>query len=156
MIGGNLGDREKLLQEAENRISQTCGAILNASSVYESEAWGMNNQPSFLNKVLVVNTLFSPEELLERTQQIENLLERKRLVKWGPRTMDIDLLFYNDQILQSALLTVPHPWICKRRFVLEPLVEVAAQMLHPIEQLTMEELLGKCEDPCSVIRWATR
>ena len=153
MIGGNLGDRQKLLQKAENLITTYCGAIIKASSIYESEAWGMTDQASFLNRLLVINTSLSPFDLLENMLAIENLLERKRVEKWGPRTMDIDLLFYNDQIIETEKLTVPHPFIGSRRFVLEPLVEVASEFLHPIEKKTMKELLHSCNDTCQVSCW---
>ena len=156
MIGGNLGDRLKLLQKAESLLESTCGTLVNASSIYESEAWGMNNQPSFLNRLLVMQTDLTPFQLLEKMLDIELQLERKRLEKWGPRTMDIDLLFYNDLVLETEKLTVPHPWIGSRRFVLEPLVEVAGELLHPIVKKTMKQLLESCKDPCQVRCWRER
>ena len=143
LIGGNMGDREELIRKAELQIEATCGPILSTSSLYETAAWGLKDQASFL---LLLDTKDEPLILLRKLQKIETLLGRVREQRWGPRTMDIDLIFYNELILKTPELTIPHPGIQDRRFVLEPLCEIAGEWTHPVLKKSMLTLLHECSD----------
>ena len=150
LIGGNLGDRFLNLQRASELISEMIGEIQKKSAVYETAAWGLEEQPSFLNQVLEVATELSPENLLAEIHFIEGKLERQRLQKWGARTMDIDILFYESQVIDTPNLTVPHPYLHLRRFTLVPLCELIPNFVHPILQKTVGELLEECGDELEV------
>lgn len=150
LLGTNLGDRKENLEKACQLISQQIGSIRIASSLYETEAWGETDQPLFLNQVIQVNTELSPDELLRHTQAIEQQMGRVRLRKWGERIIDIDILYYHNQIIHTKDLKVPHPGIPDRRFTLAPLSEIAAEAIHPILRKTQEELLNSCTDTLKV------
>jgi 2-amino-4-hydroxy-6-hydroxymethyldihydropteridine diphosphokinase len=150
LIGGNMGDREAYLRAAVRAIEKTCGAIRSESSVYETEAWGLPDQDAFLNQVIEIETSLDPEELLKQILQIEETLGRKRLVKNGPRLIDIDILFYADRVIEQEGLKVPHPRIQDRRFVLEPLNQIAPKMVHPVFHKSISQLLKECADPLKV------
>lgn len=150
LIGGNLGDREKNLQQAAELAEAECGDLIAVSAVYETAAWGLTDQPAFLNQVLVLHTLLEPAELMHRLLQIEQQLGRTRTEKMGPRTIDIDILLIDDLIIQSDNLTVPHPSLPLRRFALVPLAEVAAKRVHPVIRKTISELLTDCPDTLDV------
>ncbi len=150
LIGGNEGDRFLHMQQARTNIELICGQLLLVSSIYETAPWGKTDQPDFLNQVLLINTVFSPEELLKGILSIEEKGGRKRTVKNAPRTIDIDILFYNDLILEKPGLTIPHPRIAIRRFVLEPLNEISPEFIHPVFGKTIRELLLECKDELGV------
>lgn len=150
LIGGNLGDRLNNLSKAINRINQTCGTIQNVSSIYETAAWGFTNQPHFLNQVIVLNTVLQPSELMQQLLHIEEEMGRKRLIKMGPRIIDLDILLIDDFILDSAILQLPHPQLINRKFALLPLNEVAATFVHPVEKKTISQLLHECKDNLDV------
>jgi 2-amino-4-hydroxy-6-hydroxymethyldihydropteridine diphosphokinase len=150
LIGGNMGDRLKNLSESTNYIEKEVGAILKKSSIYETAAWGVTDQPSFLNQVLFVSTKLSAEDVLKTILSIEEKMGRKRVEKMGPRTIDIDILFYNDEIISLPNLSVPHPHIANRRFVLAPLAEIAPVLFHPVLQKNITELLKVCPDTLEV------
>ncbi|MBQ9376624.1 MAG: 2-amino-4-hydroxy-6-hydroxymethyldihydropteridine diphosphokinase [Schwartzia sp.] len=125
-LGANLGDRMETLREALRRIDALKGVELTAvSSVYETVPWGKTDQPRFLNLAAAVRTSIAPETLLACTQSLEASLGRVRHEKWGARTIDIDILYMEDVVMQSPLLTLPHPYMTERAFVLVPLAEVA-------------------------------
>lgn len=145
LLGGNMGDRELLLQQAEDYLEKNFN-LIQKSKVYESTAWGDNSEGDYLNRAIVIETDMEPEEVLKHTQEIENLLERKRIRKWGNRTMDIDILYVGDQILDTPTLTVPHPLIQDRRFVLMPLTELMPDFSHPVLKKTNAQLLEDCRD----------
>jgi 2-amino-4-hydroxy-6-hydroxymethyldihydropteridine diphosphokinase len=145
-LGTNIGKREKNLEEAKRLLKEQGIIILQQSNVYETEAFGYADQDFFLNQVLIVKTNETPEQVLKTCLVIENRMGRKRAGKFGPRKIDIDLLFYNNVILNTKPLTLPHPGIPKRRFVLVPLVELVPKEQHPVLKKTMQQLLDECQD----------
>lgn len=150
LLGTNLGERESYLHSARQEIALRVGRILAASSIYESEAWGVTDQAGFLNQVLLVASPSSPHALLEITQQIELELGRIRLKKWGERSIDIDILYYNDWLVETSNLTIPHPYIQDRRFTLVPLEELSANFIHPKLNKSQQSLLAECTDDLKV------
>jgi len=150
LTGGNIGERLDYLSRVKELIEKRCGRILQESSIYETAAWGIEDQQAFLNQVLKIETLLSPGELLKTILQIEEELGRKRELKYGPRTIDIDILFFNDQVIDQNGLKVPHPQMQNRRFVLVPLNEIASNKIHPLFQKTISQILAECPDPLAV------
>jgi 2-amino-4-hydroxy-6-hydroxymethyldihydropteridine diphosphokinase len=150
LIGGNLGDRLGYLKEAIANISSQCGTIKQLSAVYESESWGNLNQPNYLNQALELHTELDPHALLKCTMSIEDSLGRTREGLYGPRTVDIDILYFNDLMIQDNLLTIPHPRISERKFVLIPMNEIAEMHYDPIIKLTVNEMIKICKDNLSV------
>ena len=152
LLGGNLGNRFKNIHDAIQAISINIGSVEAESSIYETKAWGNIEQPDFLNIAIRVNTVLSPVEVLKEIQKIETDFGRIRKQKWGERTMDIDILFYNDLVLKTDDLTIPHPLIAMRKFVLLPMAEIATDLIHPISRHSVGEMLLRCEDPLDVLR----
>ena len=150
LTGGNLGNRRENLQRAAKAIEQTCGPISKASSLYETEAWGLKEQDPFLNQALEVHTTLSAQELLNALLSIEQALGRVRDVRYGPRTIDIDILFFNYEIIHQPGLTIPHPQLHLRRFALEALCEIAPHYIHPQLHKSVEQLLTECPDTLKV------
>ena len=150
LTGGNIGDRMGYLSKAKEAIKHSCGKILQESSVYETAAWGLENQEAFLNQVLKIETSLGAEQLLASILQIEENLGRKRELKYGPRTIDIDILFFNDEVIDRQGLKIPHPQMQNRRFVLVPLNEIASTKIHPLFHKTVSQLLTECPDPLTV------
>ncbi len=150
LTGSNKGNCITLLKQAQVNIVQKVGNIIAYSKFYESEAWGKEDQANFVNQVLIVETLLAPLAVLKETQTIEDLLGRVRTEKWGSRTMDIDLLFYNDLRMDTERLTLPHPYLHQRRFTLVPLVALRKNLLHPVWKKTVKVLLEECEDELGV------
>lgn len=150
-IGGNIGNREDYLARAKNAITATSsGLICQASSLYETAAWGMEDQEDFINQVLYLTTTLSPVNLLTSLLGIEKSLGRKRAMRYGPRIIDIDILFYNDLVLDIPGLKIPHPQLQARRFVLVPLEEIAPDKIHPVFQKSVSILLKECKDQLEV------
>ncbi|HKG69644.1 MAG TPA: 2-amino-4-hydroxy-6-hydroxymethyldihydropteridine diphosphokinase [Segetibacter sp.] len=154
LTGGNIGDRLVSLQQACMKIEKQAGIVLKKSAVYETAAWGITDQNLFLNQVLLVSTSLPPQELLQTLLHTEQELGRKRIVKMGPRIIDIDILFYNNEIISTPVLTVPHPQIANRRFVLTPLNEIAPGFVHPGMPKTITELLEICPDTLEVRKYS--
>lgn len=150
LIGGNLGHRENYLEKAIGLIKERAGKIVVASSVYETEPWGVKNQPSFLNQALRLNSYLSPEDMLEQIKDIERVTGRTYSQKWYQREIDIDILLYNDYIIKKDSLVIPHPSFHERRFALVPLNEIASEVVHPQFGKTIIELLKCCNDPLEV------
>ena len=141
-LGTNLGDREGHLREALDRLSAPDFEILRLSSVYETAPVGLKSQPDFLNMVLEAGTTLFPMRLLQRIARIERAMGRKRLVVNGPRTIDVDILLYGPFVVNTAKLEIPHPRMAERRFVLEPLAELAPDLRHPVTRQSVREMLA--------------
>ena len=150
LLGSNLGDRKQSLARANELIRSEIGQIETSSALHVSSAWGLSEQPDFLNQVIFVKTDLEPKEVLSRIQKIEIDLGRERYEKWGPRIIDIDILYFGNRIIENSELVVPHPGIPDRRFTLEPLNEIAPDFVHPILHKTNKELLDLCEDSLGV------
>lgn len=152
VIGGNLGNRVELIEQANKMLRENFSTPLLSSSVFETAAWGNLSEGDYLNQVLVFQTDLDPEAVLIIIQDIENQLGRKREEKWGNRTMDIDILYFGQQVIQNQNLIIPHPFISRRRFVLEPLVEILPNFIHPVLKVSNSKMLETCTDTSSVIR----
>ena len=155
LIGGNIGDRFSNLQTAKELINKQSGTIIKESSVYQTAAWGLKEQPDFLNQVLILSTTLNPETLLRSLLSVEETMGRKRSIKFGPRIIDLDILLINDFLIESEFLTVPHPALQQRKFALIPLNEVAPDLLHPVENKTINQLLTECNDELVVQKIST-
>lgn len=145
LLGSNEGDKLLNLRTALSAI-QTLGKLKKASSIYETAAWGIENQASFFNQVCILQTSLSPSDLLGSLLAIELSMGRKREKKWASRLIDIDILYIGQAVIRTESLQVPHPYLHLRRFTLVPLCEVAADFLHPIYKKTNQELLIECPD----------
>lgn len=141
-LGSNLGNREQNLKEAVRRAS-TLGRVVAVSSFYETEPVEVTDQPWFLNCVLALETTAEPAQLMRELLRIEHEMGRQRLVKKGPRSIDIDILLFGNAVVNTPDLTIPHPEMTRRRFVLEPLAEIAPDLLHPVSQKTVTLLLAE-------------
>lgn len=150
LTGGNLGDRMAHLDQAARLIQQNCGLILQRSPVYETAAWGLNQQPAFLNQAIALQTDLTPEVLMTTLLQIETAMGRVRTVKMGPRTIDLDILLIDDLVYNTPLLTLPHPALPDRKFALAPLADIAPALVHPISGKNITQLLLECTDPLDV------
>lgn len=150
LLGANLGDPILQIREACTLLALQLGKIIAISSIYESEAWGVTEQPLFYNQVLILETEMLPLACLACTQEIEVKLGRVRAEKWGARVIDIDILYFNNAIINTEVLTVPHPYIHLRNFTLLPLVEVASNYIHPLLNKTNEQLALNSEDKLGV------
>ncbi len=151
LLGSNMGDRGAMLSEAKKHIEGACGKILRSSSVYISKAWGIENQKDFQNQVVKIETALSALGLLRKLLQIEQDMGRKRMGKWLSRVIDLDILFYNTDVIETAELIVPHPKIAVRNFTLVPLMEISQYMIHPVLGVTIEELYLQSEDTLEVL-----
>ncbi|MFM7856882.1 MAG: 2-amino-4-hydroxy-6-hydroxymethyldihydropteridine diphosphokinase [Flammeovirgaceae bacterium] len=150
LLGSNLGDKAALLTEATTTLEAQVGTVLQASAVYQTAAWGNQQQPDFLNQVLRLSTSLTPHVLLEKILLIEEQMGRKRTGRWAARTIDIDLLYYGQEVIDSPNLTLPHPAIADRKFTLIPLAEIAPDFVHPIFKKTNKALLIACVDTLEV------
>lgn len=152
LLGSNIGDRALLLSGARMLIENEAGTIMFRSGLYETEAWGKTDQPPFLNQALIIQTELSPALLLKSLLGIETELGRTREVKWGQRTLDIDILYYDSDVIASTDLKIPHPGLADRRFALVPLCELMPDYIHPVLNVSNEELLKRCKDTLEVKR----
>lgn len=154
LLGGNLGDKSKIFEETKKLIGERVGLVTKQSSVYVTEPWGFDSE-LFWNQAIIVETMLNPHEILKQTQAIEKSMGRtNKSIHYEARTMDIDLLFYNDLKLKTSDLVLPHPKIGERKFVLIPLNEIAPEKCHPISGLKVEEMLRLCSDLLKVERIA--
>lgn len=146
-LGSNMGDKRENLLEAIKRVGELENTeVVKSSTILETEPFGYIEQDNFLNACLEVKTLLTPQEFLSSILKIELDMGRVREIKWGPRVIDIDILFYDAEIIQEDNLAVPHPWICEREFVLEPLSEIAPNYVHPLERKTIMMLARKLKE----------
>jgi 2-amino-4-hydroxy-6-hydroxymethyldihydropteridine diphosphokinase len=152
LLGSNTGNRKDMLQRA-SELLQHYGSALKTSSVYETQAWGIEDQAAFLNQVICLETSLSPIDLLQGILHIESLLGRFRGQKWGPRTIDIDILLYDHDIIDLPDLKIPHPFLPERRFTLIPLSEIAPDYIHPVLRKTIRQLLDECTDKLDVKKY---
>lgn len=153
-LGSNMGDRAANLRVAADLISKNIGKIVKKSHVYETQPWGNPDQERFLNQVVMANTTLDPREMLEKITKLERELGRERRRdqdKWGPRTIDIDILFYGKRVIRDKGLEIPHPELHKRAFVLVPLLEIAPELEHPLLKKQIDELYMDCKDESDVV-----
>ena len=150
LSGCNIGDRIQQLSHASDLLQDMGFKVKKHSMIYESAAWGPIKQQDFLNQVLQVSTNLGPHELLEKLLETERAMGRLRTQKWGPRIIDLDLLYYNQEIIRSKDLTLPHPFIPERRFTLMPLDEIAPDFVHPVLKKDQRTLLEECPDSSRV------
>lgn len=146
LLGSNLGDRHSYLREGALLIEREIGPIEKSSSIYQTASWGNTGLPEFLNQALQVSTSLSPRDLLFTVNAIEKSLGRERVQKWGSRTLDIDILLYENEIINEPDLVIPHPLMQERRFALAPLCEIAPDMVHPLIGKKIKELLSELSD----------
>ncbi len=149
-LGSNKGDRSENLKNAIDAISEAIGEIEKASSVFKTAAWGVKEQDDFYNQVISLHTSLDPVQLLQKCQKIESDLGRTKAEKWGPRIIDIDILFFNAEIINNTFLSIPHPFLHKRNFVLFPLAQIAANFVHPGFNKNITELLEESQDELKV------
>ena len=152
LLGTNLGDRKKNLATARKAIEVSVGTILKTSSIYQTAAWGKTDQPDFLNQALEVQTALPAEDVLAEILKIERAMGRTRDQHWGERIIDIDILLFEKEMISSTTLKIPHPELANRRFALEPLAEIGGDVIHPLLQLTIREMLEQCPDLLEVRR----
>lgn len=146
-LGSNIGNKRKNLLEAIRKIGELENTeVVKSSTILETEPFGYLEQDNFLNTCLEVKTLMTAQEFLKEILQIELDMGRVREIKWGPRIIDIDILFYDKEIIEEDNLAVPHPWICEREFVLDPLSEIAPNYIHPLEKKTITMLARKLKE----------
>ena len=150
LLGSNLGDRHSNLNYARLEIGRLIGKIITTSSIYKTAAWGQMEQPDFYNQVIEIRSALSPEKMLSIVKNIEKKAGRVREEKWGPRIIDIDILFYGDYIIASDTLVIPHPHIPDRRFTLLPLAEIAYDFIHPVNKKSVNQMLDACTDKLAV------
>lgn len=150
IIGGNLGDRCQNISTAYHSLVKVFGNVRLKSAVYETEPWGGKSSGKYLNQVLTFNVSKDELDILQCIQNIENSMGRTRNVKWGNRTMDIDILFLSDKIINRQTLQIPHPYIQDRRFVLKPLNEILPDYIHPAFKKSIRDLLHECADESDV------
>lgn len=154
LIGGNLGNRLENLAAARQAIAKNCGVIRHTSAIYETAAWGLEDQPNFLNQAIELQTFSKPHVLLHGLLAVEKSLGRVREKKYGPRSIDIDILLYDDLIVNEPDLKIPHPELQNRRFALTCLADIAPNLIHPLFQKSIAQLLAKCTDPLAVNKFA--
>lgn len=150
--GSNLGDRRSNLEEAARHIEKLVGEIISLSHVYETEPWGHHDQPDFYNQVLEIKTILDPQTVMKKLLAIESDMGRIRTFKNDSRIIDIDILFYNSLQIKNTDITIPHPQIESRKFVLEPLNEIAPGFVHPKSKKTISQILSACTDTLKVFK----
>ena len=153
LLGTNLGDRQQNLDQARNWINKKIGELILSSSIYETAPWGITGQPPYLNQVVRIETGMSPNDLLIELLDIERTMGRKRYKKWDSRLIDLDILFYEDLIINEKHLIIPHPEIPNRRFTLVPLAEIAGSEVHPVHKISITKLLKETPDKLKAIKF---
>jgi 2-amino-4-hydroxy-6-hydroxymethyldihydropteridine diphosphokinase len=151
LLGTNLGDRNTNLQQAISELEVKIGKILTQSKIYQTAAWGITDQPDFLNQVLHIETKLKPQKVLEIILSIEKKMGRVRLQKWGARLIDIDILYYGMKIINETDLIIPHPFLQERMFTLKPLAEIAPNFIHPVFNKSNTVLMEESKDQTKVL-----
>ncbi|UXX78341.1 2-amino-4-hydroxy-6-hydroxymethyldihydropteridine diphosphokinase [Reichenbachiella carrageenanivorans] len=152
LLGTNIGDKAHNLLQAREYIIERIGEIIKPSAIYQTSAWGKEDQDDFYNQVLCIQTALSPMDLLVECLAIEKDLGRIRFERWGERLIDIDILYFENEVIETEDLKVPHPELQNRRFTLIPLVELAPDYTHPKMNQTNKHLLACCTDPLEVVK----
>ncbi len=149
-LGSNMGDKLQFLKNAIEEIRIRLGKVVKESKIYEAAAWGHTKQPNFFNQVIEIETELSPMQLLQGCLDIEKSLGRERSILWGERTIDLDILLYDGCSVQLENLSIPHPYLHLRNFVLVPLCEIAPDLIHPTMELSIRQLLERCADKLDI------
>jgi len=153
LLGTNLGDKKENLLLALEKIQQSGQTIIKTSKVHETAPWGFQHPESFYNQAVAIQTILPPQELMTLILEIEKTMGRERKMKgYEARIIDIDIILYDDCVIQTETVTIPHPMMHLRRFVLVPLCEIASQAIHPITKLSVSQLLQECSDYGTVKR----
>ena len=150
LLGSNLGNTAANLRRARILISLYIGCISRCSQLYETAPWGDLDQSHFLNQAICVETILDPVALMNEIVKIEDILGKKKVSKWGPRTIDIDILLYREDVIISRNLEIPHPRMLSRNFVLIPLSEIAGERIHPVAKKSITDLVSMCVDSGTV------
>ena len=152
LLGGNIGEREVIIGKATELIHASCGKVIKKSSLYETSPWGFIDKNNFINQVILIETLLGVEDLMQNLLNIELLIGRVRnnAANYSSRVIDIDILFYNDEIINLPDVKVPHPLLQDRKFALAPLKEIAENLIHPVLNKTIESLYNDCKDDLMV------
>lgn len=150
LLGSNIGERVPQIAWALQELSLRAGTVLRVSGLYETDAWGLEQQPPFVNQAIWLQTTLAAHELLTLIHSLEEQAGRTRTIQWGPRVLDIDILFYGQEVIQTPTLRTPHLMLAMRRFTLVPLAEIAADWVHPESGIPVADLLRQCTDPLTV------
>jgi 2-amino-4-hydroxy-6-hydroxymethyldihydropteridine diphosphokinase len=154
LLGGNIGNREELLSEAVRKMTNQIGKFVQASSLYETEPWGFTHEQNFLNQVIAFDSNLSAIEILDKTQALEKELGRvRKTTQYCERTIDIDILFYGNELIESERLSIPHPRIQERSFALYPLKELIPDFIHPVLKKSIKQLKEACTDKLQVTKF---
>jgi len=155
LLGSNMGDRLSIIAKAITLIHASCGRVVKKSSVFESAPWGFEDKNQFINQVIMIEAAMSAIDLLQNLLDIELLLGRVRnnATNYSSRCIDIDILFFNDEVINEQNLIIPHPLLQERKFTLLPLKEIALDLVHPVFKKTIHELLNECNDKLEVSKY---
>lgn len=153
LLGGNLGDKKTIFEAARSQLEKQLGEIMKQSAIYETEPWGFSSPDLFWNQALEISCSQSPEEVLSKIQLIEQAMGRiRKNSQYSSRSIDIDILFYEDQIIDLQNLVIPHPRLQERKFALLPMYELEPDFVHPVLRKSIEELLAECSDQLNVVK----
>lgn len=151
LSGGNLGNRKHTLEKALSLVNEKLGKIISVSRVFETAPWGFEHETPFLNQAIQLETLLSPHDLLTGILEIERIMGRVRDgAQWKERSIDIDILFYDNEVVNDKHLRIPHPHLHERRFALVPMAEINESLVHPVLGKTIRQLITECPDPLEV------
>lgn len=150
LLGSNLGNKKQHINQAGEGIKKEIGEITAGSALYKTAPWGKTDQPDFINQAIKVATFLTPQQVLDQIFHIEKSLGRERTAHWGSRVIDIDILFYGNEVVNDPRLTIPHPHLHNRAFALLPLLEIAPEFIHPVFKQSIRQLRTKLSDNLSV------